>query len=505
MSYSTADLKEYGITQLKKIAKELGIPGLSKYKSDNKKSLERLIVKTQQDEKSVQVSDKELEDIIEDIVDKSDLSLITKGFIKNKLTTEYNVDIAERKDLIKQYIKTSVEKKMQKEESKSPKKASKKSSKKASKKSSKKASKKPSKKASKKASKKVSRSKSPSPVRYTSEEIRSMGITTLKNVARDLGISGYGKYRSGDKKELENIIIKKLGKKPSEKKEEKAEPPKMKVKYNLEFLQKKTVVELKSLAKSIGLVGYSKLKKDELIESIIRMKKPFVEEKEEKEEPIRKVPSPIVVPVEIPEPEVSEDLSSMNVKQLRDLLKSKGVEIGLTTKSKAQLIELAMADRCNPVEDIYCSDDQYCDLRNNVCVKSKINNLFEMNINNKKVLGSKKSLDELTNLLRKKQKEEEQIPEPEVLGELEQEIPAVFEEEIPFEEEQEVVPPFEVVEEPEEVEEKKVSPVKPPPLMESQDIEVVLSEIMEGGDDFSDILDQDVRERMVLRCLSLLQ
>ena len=346
------------------------------------------------------------------------------------------------------------------------------------------------------------------------EEIRSTGITNLKKMAKDLGISGYSKFSSGNKKQLENIIIKYLkggeAVDESQKIVSKSKKPVVsqttKVKYTPDFLQKKTVVDLKLMAKSIGLVGFSKLKKDELIKAILDVKSSKKQEKEEKEE----VKSGQL------------DLYSMTVKDLQDLLKSKGITVGLTTKSKEQLIELINAPTCNPVENKYCEDGQICDIRNNVCVKSKINNLFEMTINNKKVLGTKKGLEELSNILKKQEREEEKkvYEKQEVIGELEEKKPlSPFFEPEPIqdvkeeeEEEEEVMVPQEIPEGESELEilEEKVEEiatplVKPPPLMESDDIQKVLSDILEGGDDFSEILDQDAREKMIFRCLSLLK
>ena len=145
-----------------------------------------------------------------------------------------------------------------------------------------------------------------------------------------------------------------------------------------------------------------------------------------------------------------------------------------------------------------------------------------MTINNKKVLGTKKGLEELSNILKKQEREEEKkvYEKQEVIGELEEKKPlSPFFEPEPIqdvkeeeEEEEEVMVPQEIPEGESELEilEEKVEEiatplVKPPPLMESDDIQKVLSDILEGGDDFSEILDQDAREKMIFRCLSLLK
>ena len=189
-------------------------------------------------------------------------------------------------------------------------------------------------------------------------------------------------------------------------------------------------------------------------------------------------------------------VSTLTVLELRKLLASKGITTGLTTKNKQELIELYYSDRCNPSEDLYCDDDKYCDIRNNVCVKSNVKGLYEMNIKGKKIMGSKTALNELNNLLKKKElellkkAEESTTTEEKMIGKLSAPEP----EEVKEEEVKEA--------EVERVEEKvKISP---PPLLESQDIENVLSEIMDGGDDLSDILNQESRERLVCRCLGLM-
>jgi hypothetical protein len=254
-------IKSLGITKLKEKAKQLGLSGYTSYKSENKDELSKKIIKKimEDEEKETQLA-KDKKDISSEVekVEKKDKSeKVEKSEKKDKysketlskLTIPLLKEIADDNSI---YIKSGtkkadiielINKSLGKVENLSPKKVSPKkvspkkvspkkvSPKKSKKEVSPKKSKKevsPKKGSPKKVSpKKVSpkKSKKEVSIEETEKELKATGITALKNIARDMGISGFSKYKSDTKNELISIIIKQK-KKDVEKKIEKLPSPK---------------------------------------------------------------------------------------------------------------------------------------------------------------------------------------------------------------------------------------------------------------------------------------
>ena len=60
-------------------------------------------------------------------------------------------------------------------------------------------------------------------------------------------------------------------------------------------------------------------------------------------------------------------VENMTLVQLQTELKKKNITKYLP-RTKLEMIKLLKADRCDPINNVWCKDDQVCDLRNNVCL-----------------------------------------------------------------------------------------------------------------------------------------
>ena len=84
--------------------------------------------------------------------------------------------------------------------------------------------------------------------------------------------------------------------------------------------------------------------------------------------------------------------------ELLNLLKDYGVTKGVENLKKIELIEYLKSERCDPLDEKYCSDDKVCDIRNNICLPPNLvkNNLSKLVLENgNEIVGSKEDIEKL--------------------------------------------------------------------------------------------------------------
>ena len=99
--------------------------------------------------------------------------------------------------------------------------------------------------------------------------------------------------------------------------------------------------------------------------------------------------------------------------ELLNLLKDYGVTKGIDNLKKTELLEYLKSERCDPLDEKYCSDDKVCDMRNNICLPPNLvkNNLSKLVLENgNEIVGSKEDIEKLKQELGiKKVENKEQI------------------------------------------------------------------------------------------------
>jgi hypothetical protein len=98
---------------------------------------------------------------------------------------------------------------------------------------------------------------------------------------------------------------------------------------------------------------------------------PEVEEVSEEEEPVYMPPEveeeePVYMPPEVEEePELSEKdrLMKMTLKELRDMIKSEGIAAPVGLSKNELIDEYLLGERCDPETDEMCPEDKICDIR----------------------------------------------------------------------------------------------------------------------------------------------
>ena len=99
--------------------------------------------------------------------------------------------------------------------------------------------------------------------------------------------------------------------------------------------------------------------------------------------------------------------------ELLNLLKDFGVTKGIENLKKNELVEYLKSERCDPLDEKYCSDDNVCDIRNNICLPPNLvkNNLSKLILENgNEIVGSKEDIEKLKQELGiKKVENKEQI------------------------------------------------------------------------------------------------
>jgi hypothetical protein len=270
---------------------------------------------------------------------------------------------------------------------------------------------------------------------YTLEELKSKNVTTLKKIAKEVGVRGYSKFRAKDRDKLADMIFDHISKaeKVIEKVEKEVHKPR--AQYSEQDLKKLKVPELKELAQSMGLRPSGR-RKAELIKYILEnmgpgpvVAAPIVKKKVGRRvsrprkkkvvQRARKARRKVVEKVERKPShrrrlEVEDDLLKKKVTELKAMLKAKGITIGLSGKKKAKLIEYLESPRCDPENKEFCPEDMICDVRNKLCISPDdvSKNLVEFNYQGKRIVGTK----HVISILRKKLEEmgeEEEVQEEE--------------------------------------------------------------------------------------------
>ena len=174
----------------------------------------------------------------------------------------------------------------------------------------------------------------------------------------------------------------------------------------------------------------------------------------------------------------------------------KGITEGVSRLSKKELLDLATSPRCDPEQEQFCPKKQFCDTRNNVCLKEKPKHLKEIEINGNKIIGYQDDLTKLVKLFENK-KQQEEIPPISLYEETKEMLPLEETKEmLPLEETKEMLPLEET---------KEMLPLsKPQTLLENEDIENVLKEIEEDSDYKDEIIKISQVQEMVFKCLGLL-
>ena len=105
--------------------------------------------------------------------------------------------------------------------------------------------------------------------------------------------------------------------------------------------------------------------------------------------------------------ELLKPLDKMTIQEIQTELQKKNITKYLP-RTKAELIKLYNADRCEPIDDKWCSEDKICDLRNNVCmdkqdIKPTKNTAITFEtINNHQVAGTSANLFQMKHAMKNK-------------------------------------------------------------------------------------------------------
>ena len=201
------------------------------------------------------------------------------------------------------------------------------------------------------------------------KQIRSLGITKLKEKAKQLGISGYSTFKSDNKEDLANKIVKRLKEQEEKSKEkspiieqakvkspEKAKvkspkkakvksPEKAKVKYTNEELNKLTVVKLKELASELKVYVRSRDKKADIIDMILASKPKETEKIIVKE-------AVIELPVEKSAIQIIlyDDLMAMKTAQLKEIAKERKLKLK-DSMTKQDIVDLIFENQPKETEE----------------------------------------------------------------------------------------------------------------------------------------------------------
>ena len=239
-------------------------------------------------------------------------------------------------------------------------------------------------------------------------DLEKKNLGELKKIARQKNVKGYSKYRKSDIQKLIDLIINYKSNKPKKRSRSKSKPkkrsrskskpkkrsrskskPKMS-KYDhlvlpgtTKKLSEMKVSELKKYAKEVKIKRYSNKPKSELIKMIgIFLNKTS---------PVKNVKVEFKLPLN------DEQVKNLKKKDMIDILKDNGVIIGLPNK-KSELIKLLQQNKCSPIDNKYCDNNDICDIRNNICMSPnfKKRGLVKITMNGKEIIGTKKAIDNLS-------------------------------------------------------------------------------------------------------------
>ena len=146
--------------------------------------------------------------------------------------------------------------------------------------------------------------------------------------------------------------------------------------------------EIKQMLKNKGYTGLLPKYKNELIDIYNKLYAESPKKTNDVDEPMK-------------------PLEKMTLQEIQTELQKKNITKYLP-RTKTELIKLYNADRCDPLNDTWCSDDKICDLRNNVCMdKSDIKPtkntsiLFET-MNDHQIAGTSANLFQLKHAIKNK-------------------------------------------------------------------------------------------------------
>ena len=269
-------------------------------------------------------------------------------------------------------------------------------------------------------------------------ELKALGITELKKIGKALGIKGVSKFRSCDKDELVQQIynIQKGGKPRESRSCERSGSPKKASKSRSRSREKKKQdkAELTCGMENKKCMA-SKYKKDDIL---LLAKKCGISTKngnkdksraqlcEEISSLIQRRDEQNVVDDDIsfeekPQPQqqsnklcpggvVSSNLANKTVVEIKDLLKQSNIISGIP-KKKADLTSYLCAvennKRCDPKNNVSCDSGYTCDTSNTpgICISDKFagdrisagDNIEEFIFNGRKIIGTKKAINDLKN------------------------------------------------------------------------------------------------------------
>ena len=233
-----------------------------------------------------------------------------------------------------------------------------------------------------------SRSRSPSGSRSQESKLRAMGITDLKKFVKDknIKIKGISTMKSADKAKLILEIIEKLGGHSPVRKPRTPSPKK----------DGKKCEDGKEVSKKTGKC-INKCKDDEeRNEATGKCKKVKVSDKKPK------VKTPPRQKKEENEYKNKSDSYFAKIKtdEILEKLKEEGILDDLPSLKKDR-IQMLKADRCDPENEDYCEGDEECQIPNGVCMPSdkRTKGWDEMEVNGKKIVGSKESIASLRSKL----------------------------------------------------------------------------------------------------------
>jgi hypothetical protein len=209
---------------------------------------------------------------------------------------------------------------------------------------------------------------------YTKDELSKMTLTKLKEVCKESKISGCYKFKSANKHELVDLIIK------SQK--QKSPVSSSPLVISKTEIGKMTVKQLKELLKKCEQTT-SGLKAD-LVDRVFN----FCREG---------LSATRVSP---------KKTKALTVKELKDLLVKKNIKHYNTKLKKSDLEYLSKTKACNPENNDFCGDEEVCDIRDGICTKKEYlkGQTVEAMISGHKIVGDKELIDKLLNKAAKKLK-----------------------------------------------------------------------------------------------------
>ena len=203
---------------------------------------------------------------------------------------------------------------------------------------------------------------------FTKDELLDMPLTKLKELCKVHKISGCYKFKSADKEQLVDVIMKSIvGVSP------KGSPKGSPTIISKAEISKMTVKALKELLQGCGQITTGL--KAELVDRVFL----FCKDKlgKSKTPPQKK---------------------SLSVKELKDILERKNIKHYGSNLKKSELEYLVNSKTCSIDTNDFCAANEICDLRDGICTKPEYikGDIVETIIQGHKIVGTKEQIQKIT-------------------------------------------------------------------------------------------------------------